>query len=49
MLEEIRYRVLMAKLRREIARTVRANGNSVCGAPAQTVVKSTCKVCGSIV
>ena len=47
MLETIRYRLLMAKLKKEIAATVRA-----CEAPSrstQIVMKSSCKVCGSIV
>lgn len=47
MLNFIRYRLLMAKLRKEIAATVRdrtARTHST-----EIVLKSSCKVCGSIV
>lgn len=47
MLEFIRYRLLMAKLRKEIAATVRDRAERVRG--AEIVLKSSCKVCGSIV
>ncbi len=52
MLEQIRYRILLYKLRAEIAETVRASANRE--APhvrvsLQSGVKSPCKACESIV
>ncbi len=53
MIEQIRYRILLHRLRAEIAETVRA-ANERDAAPhmlvsLQTGVKSTCKACESIV
>lgn len=47
MLDAIRYRLLMLQLRKDIARTVR--DRTAPAQNAQIVVKSSCKVCGSIV
>ena len=47
MLEAIRYRLLMAKLKKEIAATVRARTADPHREPI--VMKSSCKVCRSIV
>ena len=46
MLEAVRYRLLMLRLRAEIARTVRGDSFAK---TARTVGKPTCKVCESIV
>ena len=47
MLKTIRYRLLMAKLRKEIAATVRERTESPC--ETEIILKSSCKVCRSIV
>ncbi len=51
MIERIRYRILMRRLRGEIARTLCADGRRHVKAPEkpQTVVPNACKACGSIV
>lgn len=51
MLEQIRYFILMHKLRGEIAAFVRKPDDVPAhkGVSLQTGVKSTCKACGSIV
>ena len=54
MIEQIRYRILMRRLRAEIAETVRAidaRSNAVQPVPLslQSGVKSPCKACESIV
>ena len=49
MIEQIRYRILMRQLRKEIARTVNRKQRTGRNEKIKTAALTACKACGSIV